>query len=142
MTQEELTTYIVANSAAYIAARSTVGVPLAALEAKQVYAREFRQPSLKAEVWVDIEAMPIETEGRPLSGLYIQYSVDVYVFCLGSTEAILRQQAKAYALALYDCLSQHPDYMMNVEAEAYEGVEGKPDTKCYRIRYLFETEEA
>ena len=142
MTQEELVTCIVNSSAAYIAARSTVGVPLTALASKQVYAGEFRQPSLKAEVWIDIDSTPVETEDRPVSGLFVQSIADVYVFCLGATEAVLRQQAKAYALALYDCLSVHPDFMLTQEVEAYEGVEGKLDTKAYRIRYQFESEEA
>jgi hypothetical protein len=141
MTQEELATYIVANSAAYIAARSTVGVPLVALETKQVYAGEYRQPSLKAEVFIEIDSSQTETEDRPVSGLYVQYIVDVYVFCLGATEAVLRQQARNYSLALYDCLSRHAEYMTTQETEAYEGVEGKPDTKAYKIRYMFESEE-
>ena len=137
MTLESLRDYIAENSLEFIEARDSTDVPLAAIDANQIFLREFQNPVHSVAVLLD--PGDVTTEWVTMQEPTYFVPVDVYVFAQRDTEAVSRQRARALALALRDCLRQHPDFMTTEGLDEYDGVEAKADTKACKIRVIFET---
>jgi hypothetical protein len=140
MKVDDIITDIVARNASYVAALSTVGVPLVTITAAMIYAREYRDPVGKVSVFLDPKAEEVEELGP--SYRISTLPVELTVFTTGATEAILREQAGNYAQALLNCLVLNPYFFTVRGREDFEGVEGKPDIKATRLQIEFKYEEA
>lgn len=141
MKVDDLKTWIVANTASYVAALSTVGVPLASITAGQVYTRDFLEPQQPVTVWLD--PLPEEIEPLTMRTCQVTAKMELYVFVArGATEAVAREQTANYAQAIINALEGlHPDFFGFESREYYDGVEGKPDVKASKVTLVFKTEE-
>jgi hypothetical protein len=131
---------IVTRNSSYVSALSTVGVPLVALTAKQVYTRNYEAPY--GDVCVYLEALPEEFEEIAPSYSIATMKVECTVFCSGNTEAVLREQAANYAKAIVNCLrAGNPYFFAMVARDDFDGVEGKEDIKATKVTLEFRYEE-
>jgi len=140
MTIDELSAFILANVNACIAARSTVQVPLVAITADQIYTRDYELPAKNCTIFLDPQDETVEP--ITMSSFAYRLPVEILVFVQGDTEAQLRAKARAYASAVLDCITTHPDFMTIEARTAFDGVEGKADIKAAKIVAVFEYEEA
>lgn len=138
---DDIAADLVARNASFVAALSTVGVPLTALTAKEVYTRNYDQPWGK--VCVFLEALPEEFEEIAPSYAIATLKVECTVFVSGATEAVLREQAANYARAIAACFrAGNPYFFAVVGRDDFDGVEGKDDIKATKMTLEFRYEEA
>ncbi|MCX7023050.1 MAG: hypothetical protein NT080_00340 [Spirochaetes bacterium] len=136
---DDIAADIVARNAAYVAALSTVGYPLVAITAAMLFTREFRDPTGKVSLF--LEPQPEEMEEIGPGYRIATLPVDLTVFTMGYTEAVLREQARNYAQALLNCLMFNPYFFTLRSRDDFEGVEGKADIKATKLVLEFKYEE-
>lgn len=141
MKLEDIRDYIVANNAAYVAALSTVGVPLVTLVADDFVLREYVTPSRKVQVLIDADEETVEEVAPTFRIVTLPVTITAFVFS-GAVEAVAREQARNYAQAIVNTLRNYSDFFLLTGREDYEGVEGKPDIKATQVRLEMKYEEA
>jgi hypothetical protein len=137
---DDIAADLVARNESYVAAYSTVGVPLVTITAAMMVLREFKEPTGKVTVFLEAgqeEATEISPSFRIMT-----LPVTLTVFTMGATEAVLREQAANYAQALLSCLRLNPYYFSVTLRDDFEGVEGKADIKATKLMIEFKYEEA
>lgn len=140
MKVDDLKTWIVANTASYIAALSTVPIPLVSLTSAMVITRDFQEPQQSPTLWLD--PLPEEVEPYTMAKYLVTAKVDAYFFVArGATESVARDQVKNYTQALLNALATHSDFFGYEEREYFDGVEGKADIKASKVTLIFKTEE-
>jgi hypothetical protein len=139
---DDIVSDIVARNAPYVAALSTGPVPLTTLVAGNFKTRDL-PPAIQGPVTVFVDAALEEMVEEAPSFRIVRMPVDIIVFAIGSTEAVMREQARNYAQAILDCLRAGNANFFNLTArEDFDGVEGKPDIKATRMNIAFMYEEA
>lgn len=139
MTLDELVTYLVANLPAHITAHSTTPVPLEAISAAQIWAREYRDPNGSASIW--LEPGDEESEILTTTTREVMLPISAYIFVQRDTEAQMRLKAYAYRDALQDCLADHPDFVQVIRRDYFDGVEGITGVKAAKLELEFRYEE-
>jgi len=140
MRLDDIAADIVARNAPFVAALSTVEIPLVTLAAASFVLREWRDPVTPVSVFLDARLEELEEEGAAYR--IVKMPVEFTVCTSGSTEAVLREQARNYAQAILNCLrGGNPYFITFAEREDYDGFEGKPDTKVTRFVATFFYEE-
>lgn len=136
---DDIAADLVARNASFVAALSTTEVPLTALNAQQIYTRNYQEPLGKVCVFLD--AQPEEFEEIAPTFSIATMRVEITVFTMGATEVVLREQAANYRQAIINCLKANPNYFSRVSGDDFDGVEGKSDIKASRVVLEFKYEE-
>jgi hypothetical protein len=137
---DDLKTWLLANLSSYIAARSTVPVPLTAFDDATIITRDWVEPTKEKILFLDPQPDEIEPGTNRVN--YVTETIEAYVAVTrGATEAVMGNQAQQYLSALLDCLKTHPDYFGDTAREYYSGLEGKPDAKGAKATLIFRFEE-
>lgn len=139
MRLDDLWTYLVANSATYIAALSTVDLPLAAITDKMRTRDPLVASGEKVSVYLDAEAEEIE-EDAP-SFRVVKLTVDLYVLVNRGTESKMLDTARLYAKALESCLRAYPYYFTTTARDYYDGPGGNADFKGAKLTIECKYEE-
>lgn len=140
MTIDTLAAFLVANLNPFIAARSTVAVPLTAITADQVATREYQLPAKKVGIFLDPQ--PETVEPLTMTTVDVRLPVEIIVFTQSDTIALMRAKGEAYMGAVRDCIATHEDYFELELRDRFDGVEGKEDIKAVKIVAVFRYEEA
>lgn len=140
MRLDDIADDLASRNASYVAALSTVAVPLQTITSAQIARREYRDPVGKCTVFIDSGAEEVE-ELAP-SFRVVTLPVDIHVFTMGATEAVLREQAAAYAQAILNCMAANPYFFSMISRDHFDGVEGKADIKATKLSIQFKYEEA
>lgn len=137
---DDLKDYLVANLNPFIAALSTVALPLEAITAAQVMLLELIERAQPVTLYLDDE--PEEIQDLTTLTRDVTWKVNAYWFISRyGTEAAMRDRGERYARALVDCLALHPDFFGIEGREFYNGVEGRPDEKASKVTLVFRFEE-
>lgn len=137
---DDLASDIAARNASYVAALSTVEVPLVPITSAMIITREYREPTGNVMVFLDPQPEELEEHGPTFR--IVRIPVHLYVFTQRAVESVLREQAQNYAQALLDCLEVNPYYFGLDGREYFDGVEGNENIKAAKLALTFKYEEA
>lgn len=138
---DDLKAWILANITPFIAARSTVEIPLSAIVDAQIETRGFSEPGFPVALWLD-DPLPEEIAPLTSSTVDVTWRVDAFwIVSRGATEIVARGQTEGYLLALIDCIKTHPDFFEYEGREFFDGFEGKLDIKASKVTLVFRFEE-
>lgn len=140
MTIDDLASYLMANLNACIAARSTVAVPLIAINADQIVTRDYQLPAKKVGIFLDPQQETIDP--LTMTTIDVRLPVEIIVFTQADTVALMRAKADGYMLAILDCIGEHADFFEIESRDRFDGVEGKEDIKAAKVVAVFRYEEA
>ena len=137
---DDIKTFLVANLATYIAALSTVDVPLAAIPATSIFTREVHEVVGKVSLSLDDDDEQIEQ--ITLNTREVTLPVMVVVQVAGATMSVLAAQAIDYGQAILNCLKAYPDFSRVVGRSNWDGVEANPNIKATKLDLEFTYTEA
>lgn len=139
MRVDDVAAFIAANAAPYIAAHSTVYVPLITPTAAMIEAHNYND--VHGKLMIALEESAETSESLTMTTRDIKQVVSLYIFAQGDTESVLRAQVKAYAMALAECLATSPDFNAITGRDFYDGVEAKADIKAAKLEIEYRWEE-
>ena len=137
---DDIKTFLVANLATYIAALSTVDVPLVAIPAGSIFVSEPHE--IVGKVTLLLLEGDEQIEQLTLNTREVTLPVTAIVETTGATEATAAAQAVAYGQALLNCLKNCADFSRVTARENYVGIEAKRDIKGTRLDLEFVYTEA
>lgn len=137
---DDIKTFLVANLATYIAALSTVDVPLVAIPAGSIFVREIHESVGKVSLSLDDGDEQIEQ--LTLNTREVTMPVMAVVQVTGATMSVMSAQAIAYAQAILNCLKTYPDFSRVVGRSNWDGVEANPNVKATKLDLEFIYTEA
>ena len=137
---DDIKTFLVSNLATYIAALSTVDVPLVAIPAGSMFVSEPHE--IVGKVTLLLLEGDEQIEQLTLNTREVTLPVTAIVETTGATEATAAAQAVAYGQALLNCLKSCSDFYRVTARENYVGIEAKRDIKGTRLELEFTYTEA